>query len=233
MIPPGVSDRPFDGEILGRPVWALADADAAADAVVAARAGAVGLIVYRGAPAEAEHLVAAGFRLVETLVTYECPLPPVEVSADLPPDIRLASDADADAVAAIARQAFRYDRWHADPAIPDARADAFKAAWARNAVLGRAVAVLIALGGDGRPAGFSALMAQGTMLAVDLIAVAPGQQGRGLGRALMAGAMAYGVGHKYGRLRVGTQAENAASIRLYEALGMMESARACTWHWTP
>jgi ribosomal protein S18 acetylase RimI-like enzyme len=216
--------------MLGRPVWALSDPAAAVGAPAAARAAGVGLIVYRGAAEDAEALEAAGFRPVETLVTFERALKPG--GGGLPDGVRLAEEADAPAVAAIAAQAFRHDRWHADPAIPDQRADAFKAAWARNAVLGRAVAVLIA-GAAQAAVGFNALMARGDVLVVDLIAVAPGQQGRGHGRHLMAGAMAYGAAKGYRRLRVGTQDSNFASIRLYESLGLKEVGRARTWHWTP
>jgi len=224
------SERDFDSGFLGQPVWVLEDIAQAASVVAAARSFGVGLLVRRGEASEAGMLLPLGFRQIEILVTLEAPLS--SGSADLPPMIRIATHEDAEAVSDIARCAFHTDRWHRDPMIPDDRADAYKAAWAGNNVQGRAAAVLLATDDAGRVLGFNALLIRGDVLVVDLIAVSPGHQGRGIGRALMAGAFAHGAGRAR-VLQVGTQAENHASLRLYERLGMQRIGTATTWHWTP
>lgn len=230
MIPEGCSLRPFDSEMLGRPVWYLEDPQQAADAVVAARADGVGLIFHRGEGNSEQPLAGAGFRAVETLVTLTAMLPVGRMA--LPNGCRLGQRQDGDAVEAIARAAFRSDRWHADPAIPDEKAHAFKGVWARNDLEGRAAATLVTVAEDGTVSGFNALLARDDDLIIDLIAVAPQYQGKGMGRLLVHAALAYGAG-RYRTIRVGTQAANTASLRLYRSMGFEEMSRAVTWHWTP
>lgn len=230
MIPEFCTLRAFDSDMLGRPVWYLDDPDKAAEAARAARDADVGLLFHRGPASLGEALLEAGFRHVETLVTLEMDIP--SVSSPHGSDCRKATVDDAGSVEAVARASFRSDRWHTDPAIPDDKADDFKGTWARNDVAGRADATLVTLTPDGSISGFVALLARGEALIIDLIAVAPTHQGRGLGRALVAAALAYGAG-RYRRMNVGTQAANTASIRLYTAMGFAEASRAETWHWTP
>jgi ribosomal protein S18 acetylase RimI-like enzyme len=222
MIPEGCSDQPFEAEHLGAPVWRLDDPDQAAMAIAAAREGGVGLVYHRGPVGEASWLASIGFRHVETLVTYEGARP----VGPVPSAVRVATPSDADVVAEIARRAFSTDRWHADPLIATGKADAFKAAWARNDVLGRADVVYL-VEKDGEVAGFNAVLRKDAMAVIDLIAVAAEFRGGGLGSALIA-AMA---GLTESHVRVGTQATNKASIALYQSVGFREVSRAETWHW--
>lgn len=218
MIPDFCADQPFDASILGSPVWRLNDVDRADDAVTAARKAGVGLLVYRG-PGKPR-----GLRPVETLITFEGAVSKAEPSCA----VRPAERAEADDVAEIARTSFRTDRWHADPAISNDKADAFKATWARNAVLGRADTVFV-VEREGRLVGFNAVLSRDGVAVIDLIAVAPGNQGQGLGRALIEAMGSIEAQHA----RVGTQASNAASIALYRSVGFAPVSRAETWHWTP
>lgn len=227
MIPEFCTDQPFDGSILGAAVWRLNDAGRTADAVSAASSAGVGLMFYRGPSDRASDLEPHGFRRVETLVTFEGELP----AGPAPSHVRRATTGDANAVASIAHSAFRTDRWHADPLIPDDRADEFKAAWARNDTTGRADAVLLAYAADGAVAGFNAILLRGDVAVIDLIAVAPGHQGHGMGRALIQGMGAFLPSAR--SVRVGTQAANAASLKLYASFGWREVSRADTWHWVP
>lgn len=230
MIPECCTHRPFDSEILGRPVWYLEDPSRAGDAVWAAKSAGVGLLFHRGESHTGTTLVDTGFRHVETLVTLSVPLS--KDGSELPSGCRLGTVQDGDAVESIARAAFRNDRWHTDPAIPDECAHAFKGAWARNDLEGRAVATLVSVGPDGSVTGFNAMLARENSLIIDLIAVRPSQQGQGLGRLLVQAAMDYGAG-RYSRLQVGTQAANRASLRLYQSMGFVEVSRSESWHWTP
>ena len=95
--------------------------------------------------------------------------------------------------------------------------------------LGRAAAPLV-VRADGRAVGFNLCLLTEREAAIDLIAVHPGYQGRGLGRRLIEGALAHFDGRAEA-IRVGTQADNRPSIALYEATGFREIARQATLHW--
>lgn len=230
MIPKGCSERPFDASILGRPVWCLDDVAQAENAVNGARQESVGLMFRRGDASEGAILDPLGFRKIETLITLGCAIS--DQKQRLPAGIGIAQTTDADVIADLAARAFRSDRWHRDPEIPDDRADAYKAAWAHNDVLGRAGVTLVTLNAAREITGFNALLFRDDTLVVDLIAVAPDHQGQGHGSRLVTAAIAYGAG-RFKTLQVGTQAANPASIRLYQKHGLLEIGRADTWHWTP
>ena len=230
MIPKGCSERPFDASILGRPVWCLDDVAQAENAVIGARQESVGLMFRRGDASEGAILDLLGFRKIETLITLGCAIS--DQKQRLPAGIGIAQTTDADVIADLAARAFRSDRWHRDPEIPDDRADAYKAAWAHNDVLGRAGVTLVTLNAAGETTVFNALLFRDDTLVVDLIAVAPHHQGQGHGSRLVTAAIAYGAG-RFKTLQVGTQAANPASIRLYQKHGLQEIGRADTWHWTP
>lgn len=226
--------QPFDTEALGLPVARLAVPRGVAARDVAASAAAwrargLGLVACRipeAWHAERDALTAAGFRAIESLVTYERAggaAPPV------PAAVRPARAADRDACMAIAARAFRSDRYHTDPAIDDGAADRLKARWVANAFAGRADGRLVADEGGG-PLGFALGIARDGWALLDLIAVAPEAQGRGLGAALLAGFIAHYADRA---TRAGTQAANRASCRMYERTGYQIVERAVTLHWTP
>ena len=232
----------FDTEQFGRPVVRLL-ADIAADGGALAgrlaheidnwRRQGVWLASVRLPEARAEaceaELAAAGFRRIETLVSFERPTaapPPADHPVAHP--VALAARQDWPETIEIARTAFRYDRYHADPLVPKAGADRLKAAWVANSLAGRADAVLLAKR-DGRVAGFVTLMATAEAAAIDLIATAPWAQGRGIGRALVAAALAR-YAEQRPLMRGATQADNLASQRLYRGAGFVETARQATYH---
>lgn len=229
--PEGLTACPFEAEFLGGPVYRL-DADGpAADAVAWARGADVRLISRRRpgeAHAPAAGLAQAGFRQVERLVTLQR-----QPTAVATPDIRLATPGDSAAVIALAAGAFRFDRFHADPAISDAAADGLKAAWVRNGLGGRADWPLVAVDARDQPVGFNLVMIREDAAVIDLIAVAPDAQGRGYGRQLVAAALDRATQAGLRAVRVGTQTENAASLALYAAMGFAQIATATTFHWTP
>ena len=174
-------------------------------------------------------LEACGFRAIERLLTFERALD--DRAGDPLDGVRQARPDDAAACAAIARVAFRFDRYHADTRLDPAIGDALKEAWVLNDLGGRADASLVAVEGD-RAVGFNLCLLAGDVATIDLIAVAPGHQGRGIGRRLAeAGARHYaGRAHRY---RAGTQAANAASLALYRRLGFHVASEAVTYHWIP
>ncbi|MSO74203.1 MAG: GNAT family N-acetyltransferase [Alphaproteobacteria bacterium] len=234
--------QPFEAEFLGGPCYRLGRTPGmSADAIgheiqtLLARAKADGatLITARVPAPEAstiDVLERAGFRRIETLITFERALTDVE-PLDTDDSVRLARPGDFDACVEIGRSAFHTDRFHADTRIPKQAADGLKASWVANDLGGRADASFVALA-DGGPAGFSLCLKRGSVAVIDLIAVAEGQRGRGLGAALVAASLAHC--RKSARImQVGTQASNAASIALYRRLGFAPIGEAGTFHWMP
>ncbi|HEY7608066.1 MAG TPA: GNAT family N-acetyltransferase [Alphaproteobacteria bacterium] len=233
---------PFESAQFGRPVSRLvfgaspgsADARFAerlAAEIAARTRGGEYLMSCRLPEAAAETLDkalrAAGFVPVETLVTFER-----GIAAPLgTPDVAVAAATSADIAPcmAIGAAAFVHDRFHADTRLPKDRADALKGEWVRNDMSGRADACFVARR-QGGIAGFVLCLVQGGTAIIDLIAVGPGHQRQGIGRALMLAAIARYAGP--GRLmRAGTQEANRGSIALYHGLGFAPVARARTYHW--
>jgi len=226
----------FESEIFAAPVvrltWGGGEAAAPkslSEIVGEWRRGGVWLASCRigGDGGEAlELLTGAGFRPVETLLTFRRPLGKPPEGA---PTVTLAGPGDREDCLAIGRAAFTFDRFHADPEISDSAADRVKEKWVANALNGRADAVLVSRDG-GRTTGFNlCLLAAGEAI-IDLIAIAPDRQGQGLGRRLVAAAL----DHYRGRaetIAAGTQLANQPSIKLYTAMGFKEYERQVTLHW--
>jgi ribosomal protein S18 acetylase RimI-like enzyme len=233
--------QPFESALLPGPAFRLRLPDEAADhrptpglgglAAWASETG-VGLVTAR-VPAAAAGLQAAlagaGFRAIERLVTLERTL---EAGEAWPAGVRRGDPADAEPCAAIARTTFRHDRFHADPQIEPAVADALKARWVLNAFAGRADCCLVA-GEPGQVTGFNLCLRTGDLAVIDLIAVAADAQGRGIGRSLVAASLAHYAAAGAARLRVGTQATNVASLALYRRAGFVPVAEAVTFHLVP
>lgn len=225
-----LTERPFETSHLGGPVFDCADANDAAEAVRQGRGVGAVLISCR-TEGDGNALSAAGFRKVETLVTLELnPLKGFYGQTD-GVLVRAGGMADVSACRGIATAALRWDRFHADTRIDDGAADRLKADWIANDLTGRADRVFVAETG-GAVAGFCAMLLRQDLAVIDLIAVAPDKQGKGIGRALVTGA----IGHYHERvvtIRVGTQAANPQSLTFYRSLGFEEVGRADTWHWMP
>lgn len=240
VVPVSSSMLPFETEHLARvcarlhlaPDQAPAELSGGVKAVVdALRVQKVAFVSARipdDATAARDALIAAGFTEVESLVTLACDLSGLQGLAHTGSTATQAVASDADACAALAGRSFRSDRFHADPDVPDERADALKAAWMRNNVLGRADVVLISRRG-GEIVGINACLRQAENAVIDLICTAPEAQRQGIGRALVRAALAH-YAPKTKRLLVGTQASNDASLHLYRSLGFSDVARQSTFH---
>lgn len=166
-------------------------------------------------PASVGVLEHAGFRVVDVNMTLErdgwAGLASTGVVAPATPDQH-------GELLRIAGSCFRYSRFHLDPLIPRELADRVKREWVRSYVEGTRGVELLAAEHEGRPAGFLAVLeARDGARVIDLVGVASDAQSRGVGEALVT---AFAQRHGEGRtLRVGTQAANIPSLRLYEKLG--------------
>lgn len=181
---------------------------------------------------QAQALVAAGFHVVDVNVTLECPpAAAVAVGPDL--CIRDARPDDRAPLLAVASSCFVYSRFHLDPHVPAGIADAIKRAWVESYLDGRRGERLLVAEANGRAAGFLAVLAAPgngcPVRVIDLVGVDKSCQGRGLGKALVS-AFLRSCRESGALARVGTQAANIPSLRLYEGCGFRTAATTYMLH---
>lgn len=184
-------------------------------------------------------LTQSGFAVVDVNLTFECrPSAPARKTIGEPVAVREIFPEEHQAALRIAESCFAYSRFHLDPEITVGLAAAVKRAWVQSYLEDKRGEKLLVALRDGRAAGFLAVLApksvRGYYRVIDLIGVDRRHQGWGVGTALMRHLMneAASVG---GLLRVGTQAANVPSIRLYESLGfhVVETAYVLHAHVKP
>ena len=136
--------------------------------------------------------------------------------------VTVATSEHHDAILDIAEHSFIYDRFHADPLVPNDKANALKRGWMENYCRGlRGKETLVGLV-DGRVAGFLGVLESKwdgeEARIIDLVAVSKAFQRRRVGQR-----MVEVFNGKYGEecdtLIVGTQVANIPSSRLYEQCG--------------
>ncbi len=182
--------------------------------------------------AEVSQLADAGFRVVDTALTFDRPISGQQ-SSPRSPGIRLSRPEDREAVAGIAGRAFRFSRFHLDPRFPKHLADGIKSSWAGNYFEGKRGDGMVVAERDGGVVGFLQLLwAETGCLVVDLIGLDSAWQGQGIGRDMILYAVLHGTGD--GRvpttMKVGTQAANTPSVRLYESLGFRLTSAQYVMH---
>jgi len=223
--------QPFDSGFIGGPVYRIEiDSAEEIETLPALLPGDAALVSVRIPAPWGKPDAQSGFREIETLVSLERPLTDEDTGFQSA-SIRFSRPADADACAAIAEAAFIADRYHADPQVDDGVAARLKAAWARNEVTGRTDRTFI-YEEDGKVLGFNGCLVRDGVMIVDLIAVANGHQGKGVGAKLLKAAFAH-YAPRVGKTLIATQASNLDALRLYQKLGYVETARSRTFHFTP
>lgn len=165
----------------------------------------------------------ADLNVVDVNLTFECKpkiedcfVPPENLKIDFAKAYQFAS------VLKIAEISFKYSRFHLDPDVPRETANKIKKEWMANSLNGkRGNGVLVAELPQG-VVGFLATLGlkeeDQRIGVIDLIAVVNGYQRQGIGQALIEAFFHYTNG-LYDIYRVGTQAANITSIRLYEKMG--------------
>ena len=175
-------------------------------------------------------LESIGLRIVETALTFELQEPNIMNEKCGNFFSRHATAADQRAVAALAEESFTNSRFHKDPEIKS-YADQIKREWAENYFLGKRGDQLVLAESKGKIVGFLQLLVpDASLLVIDLIAVSHEVRGQGLAKAMI--AFACNCGSRYEKVRVGTQAHNIPSVRLYEGLGfrLVDSAFVLHYH---
>jgi len=170
-------------------------------------------------------LTAAGMTVVEVNVTFGMSTADLAHVDDqiAPIAVTAANAGEADCLLNIAATSFRYSRFHLDPLVPNPLANRIKREWVASYLANRRGECLWTVRAEGRIAGFLAVTGGedngGRHKTIDLVAIAPEFQGRGIGRAVMRFFFRQ-YADACDQLRVGTQVANVPSMRLYEAAGM-------------
>jgi dTDP-4-amino-4,6-dideoxy-D-galactose acyltransferase len=178
--------------------------------------------------------IETGFVPVDVRVTLAACVTDSDLSTG-PSDQHLADESDVDALATIARDALTMSRFFADPNLPDARCADFYETWIRNSVGGPlADAVIVERGDDGIDGFITIRRSTVDDATLPLVAVSPGRQGRGIGRAMLASTQRWLVANDVRRVEVTTQLANVPAIRLYEAHGFRVDRSGIWLHrWSP
>lgn len=171
----------------------------------------------------------AGFITVDGILTFALDLKEqraVEPGVEF--KIRLATADDAPEAEALARTAYVYDRFHADPFIDRELADELHANWLRNSCEGKAAdAVLIAEDESGL-LGFVTCKLPGDIACnsynsrtgtIVLVASAPRARGRRVAYSLTMAALEWFRRSGCETVEVGTQLSNIPASRLYQTCG--------------
>ncbi|TKI03897.1 dTDP-4-amino-4,6-dideoxy-D-galactose acyltransferase [Martelella alba] len=174
-------------------------------------------------PQQADALAALGFRLVEGEidlgVRLTAPAGAAEWQACVAAGLRLAQRDDIPALRRLAATAFTLSRFR-EPWYRQEDNRRFYALWAENAVLGRFDHHCLVIGRSDAVLGMVTLRELGGgQMRIGLLAVDPAQKGRGYGRLLFQGALAWCRQQGRQGLRVATQTGNIAALRLYITCG--------------
>jgi dTDP-4-amino-4,6-dideoxy-D-galactose acyltransferase len=222
-------DDTWLAEIVGQPVFRLDPGDLDGDGVRAVEAhirGQARGFYYAKVDAEdvnaARRLGSGGFFVADTNITFELDRP-AEMSGGSPGvTVGDLEPGDEAGVLDVAATAFRVSRFHLDPFIETATANAIKRAWCESYVRKLRGDKLFVARRESRPAGFLAALtaeAHGRRIAViDLIGVAPADQRHRVGAALNGAFVEHYRPHT-AALRVGTQVGNIPAVRFYERSG--------------
>ena len=211
-----VHPDPWLSEVMARPVFRVDGSGEVHDLMMhmpAQRTGFYFVKVPTDRIADVHSLEHIGFSLVDTAVTLELTH---EVPRASSVAIRECNAGDVDAVLAIAGSAFRYSRFHLDPAIGLDVAHRVKREWIASYVNKLRGDALLVAHHEGKPAGFLAALLSHGSAAIDLVAVATDAHSKGIGSALCAA-----FAKRYAGMPrvVGTQVANVPSIRMYTKLG--------------
>ena len=147
-------------------------------------------------------------------------------------ELREAQPSDADAIEAIATQAFRYGRYHADPLFPRELADRRYGHWVRNALMAQAtVDRIYVMGEPGSVQGFYHVTVEEGISDLRLAAVAPALRGTLLGFDLYVSVLHLLKGLGIRRVVTSISAANTAVMNVYATLGFSFSTPEMIFHW--
>jgi dTDP-4-amino-4,6-dideoxy-D-galactose acyltransferase len=228
---------PFDSQILALPVAKVTDFQPTADQhpqladelTLSLQNHDAGYALYRF-PARHFQTVHAlernHWRLVDGSIHLDLQL--TARLFDVPASIRRATSADVPQLQAIARQSFTFNRYYTDPLIPRAAADEIYAQWIKNSIDHHFADAVFVTADHEKLYGFATLKKDGDVV---LVAVTPQQQGRSLGRQLVARAVNQCIQWNLATATIETQLTNLPALRSFQSLGFKIKETFLTLRW--
>tara|TARA_B000000475_G_scaffold105325_2_gene85517 strand:+ start:19900 stop:20652 length:753 start_codon:yes stop_codon:yes gene_type:complete len=173
-------------------------------------------------------LESKNFKLIETNIVFELKSGSlIEKFNDKNVEIKFADGKHKNSVASLAKNNFKYSRFHQDPKINNNTADLIKYSWAENFFLEHRGDQMILGFVEGKVVAFLQLIFSDDDIIIDLIAVDKKVRGRKLG----CGLIQFAVNNiRHSSVKVGTQISNTSSIRLYQKLGFKFSDSNYVFH---
>jgi GNAT superfamily N-acetyltransferase len=173
-----------------------------------------------------------GFRFVEML--FQPAFRDLQEAALPDPgglSVHVAEEADFAWAAGIAGQAFRHERFHADPRLPRGLGDRRYQNWVRNTA-GHPAQRLLIIRDRLDPVAFFIVEQQGDGTCFwHLTAVAPDRQGRGYGSRVWAAMLRQARDSGATSVRTSITARNGPVLNLYARLHFRFSPPAMSFHW--
>jgi len=166
--------------------------------------------------------VRAGFDLIDVRIELDRDLTPASSGPSAPStasDGSRATEADVPELLELARGSFKHSRFFRDARFPAGKAEALFSAWAR-AGIGGADCFAFLHRAEGKLVGFvSARLASPGTGRIELVAVSPAFQGKGIGARLLDQTAAELASRGAKSVTVVTQVSQTAALRLYERAG--------------
>lgn len=160
-----------------------------------------------------------GFHFVDIRMTFQRR---IEAQPPLPRRayaIRPARPADLPQLMAIASTSYVFSRYFFDRRFPNSICEKFYANWIKKSCKGYSDAVIVAAKGREVLGYISCSMRAGAKAGIDLVSVAPGAEGAGVGKALVRASLDWAGARGAASMEVVTQGRNYAAQRLYQSCG--------------
>lgn len=143
---------------------------------------------------------------------------------------RNPDEADRRMVRALASASGELSRFRIDPGITDQQFTALYDIWIANSMAGRHNEAVLVNRVEGKVGGMISIAMKNDIGVIGLFAVDAAHRGRGLGRNLLQGAVAWAAQHGGSSVRVTTQGENAGALAAYEAADFDVERMSDTFH---
>ena len=150
-------------------------------------------------------------------------------SFDIPANIRLATSEDVPQLQTIARTSFTFNRFYNDPLISKTAANEIYAEWIKNSINKHLADAVFVYFENEKLYGFATLKKDGDIV---LVAVAPQQQGRLIGRYLVASAINQCIQWNLPAATIETQLTNIPALRSFQSTGFKIKETLLTFRWS-
>ena len=226
-----LASDPWLSKILGKPAYRFEGPTAELERGHLPRGAA--LVEARVDASDAEGLFvlqSLGFRVVDSNIAMYRPAHHVRSGRAESVLVDRAISTDELEVRMLAGNAFEQNRFHRDPEISKATAARIKEEWAGNYFLGGRGDWMYVCRDRAGIGGFLQLIrSELDTVVIDLIAVAPDRQRKGLARAMIEHAATNCLDGP-ANMRVGTQLGNQKSLSLYQSIGFVFGSASYVLH---